>query len=398
MVRGFPNHALFLRGGHVVALRPAQDLLALSDMHLSPAFYRDLLPGVPLVESPFFSQAVEEMDLSPLEHDIAVQLHERGYAVLDFPDPLIGERMDRIRQRLGPYFGIDFADPAAIKNAAGTRLQDAWFYDEDVRAIAANADVLALLSKLYGRQAFPFQTLNFPVGTQQAAHSDSVHFSSLPERFMCGVWLAFEDIDVDAGPLLYYPASHKWPVASNAMLGREGGGRQAQSAQAPFEPYWGAMIAATGCEKEVFLARKGQALIWSANLLHGGSLQNDPTLTRWSQVTHYYFKDCVYYTPTFSDEPLGRLDIRTITNIATGNVEPSRYLGTMIEAQAPEEDMEQAGWFQRRRSRREQRDLLPDDFNAEVYYRLNPDVALSGVDAGKHYLKHGVAEGRRYRF
>jgi hypothetical protein len=49
-----------------------------------------------------------------------------------------------------------------------------------------------------------------------------------------------------------------------------------------------------------FFACKGQALIWAANLLHGGSVQHDPARTRWSQVTHYYFRDCIYYTPAFS--------------------------------------------------------------------------------------------------
>ena len=56
-----------------------------------------------------------------------------------------------------------------------------------------NTGILSLFSTLYGRRAWPFQTLNFPVGTQQHYHSDSVHFSSVPERFMCGVWVDLED-------------------------------------------------------------------------------------------------------------------------------------------------------------------------------------------------------------
>ncbi len=45
---------------------------------------------------------------------------------------------------------------------------------------------------------------------------------------------------------------------------------------------------------------KGHALIWHANLLHGGSQQKDPRRTRHSQVTHYFFEDCKYYTPMHS--------------------------------------------------------------------------------------------------
>jgi len=81
---------------------------------------------------------------------------------------------------------------------------------------------------------------------------------------------------------------------------------------------------------EHFLARQGQALIWCANLLHGGSLQNNPTLTRWSQVTHYFFDDCVYYTPGLSDEYLGRLALRQLVSITDRSPKPNLYLGEKI--------------------------------------------------------------------
>lgn len=163
-------------------------------------------PGIPLIESPIFATQRGSMGLTEEEDRIAIDLNERGYAVLDFPDPEIDARIDRIKANLGPrYAGIDFADPHGDKTQGERRIQDAWKFDEDVRAIAANQAILDLLGKFYGRGAFPFQTLNFPVGTQQEAHTDAVHFSSLPERFMCGVWLAMEDIGPDAGRLFYLP-------------------------------------------------------------------------------------------------------------------------------------------------------------------------------------------------
>ena len=291
------------------------------------------LPGVPLIESPLFQTLLPSLGLSDVETRIAGDLHQQGYAVFDFPDTDLDERIARIQQRLGPKYGVDFSDPASDKTAGERRVQDAWKFDPDVLAIAANAQVLGLLSKLYGRPAFPFQTLNFPVGTQQEAHSDSVHFSSLPERFMCGVWLAMEDISLDAGPLLYYPGSHCWPVLNNSLIGRRGFGSALSSAQDPFAQGWRALCDAYGARQEVFLARKGQALIWCANLLHGGSVQTDPRLTRWSQVTHYYFEDCTYYTPAFSDEAIGRLHLREIVSISDGRPRPNLYLGQAYEGE-----------------------------------------------------------------
>jgi hypothetical protein len=296
-----------------------------------------LFPGVPLIESPIFTTVLDRMGLNGTERQIAIDLNRKGYAVFDFPDADLDARAGRIRARFAPEFGIDDGDPASDKTPRIGRIQDAWQDNEDVRAIAANDGVIDLLSKLWGRRAFPFQTLNFPVGTQQHAHTDIVHFSSVPERFMCGVWVAMEDIDAGAGPLCYVPGSHKWPVISNTMIGRRGWESEAGSAQIPYHDAWNALIAEHQAPLETFLARKGQALIWCANLLHGGSPQTNPTRTRWSQVTHYFFDDCVYYTPAFSDEPLGRLALRQIVNAADGAPKPNTYLGEEITPPEPEE-------------------------------------------------------------
>lgn len=291
------------------------------------------LPGLPLIESPLFPSLASKLGLEGEEMRVGLELFHRGYAVIDFPDLNIEQRIERIKASLAPRYGIDFDDPESDKTLGERRIQDAWKFDADVFAIAANAEVKALLSRLYGRAAFPFQTLNFPVGTQQDAHSDMVHFSSQPEKFMCGVWLAMEDVTAEAGPLFYYPGSHRWPVMSNALIGRRGYGSRLKSAQDPFAGAWTSLVEAEGAKPEVFLARKGQALIWCANLLHGGSRQNDPRLTRWSQVTHYYFDDCLYYTPAFSDEAIGALDLRRIMAIDEGRERPNRYLGLPVTPQ-----------------------------------------------------------------
>ena len=82
---------------------------------------------------------------------------------------------------------------------------------------------------------------------------------------------------------------------------------------------WEALVEAKGLQPEYFQAKKGQALIWAANLLHGGSRQKDPSLTRWSQVTHYYFEGCSYYSPMESDPFYGRIYFRQHRNIANGS-------------------------------------------------------------------------------
>lgn len=292
-----------------------------------------LLPGVPKIESPIFDCEFTDGELDSAETQIAMALHQDGFAVLDFPDSDIDSRISRIRNDLDDKFADLGVNGGVVYNQG--RIQDAWRVNSDVQAIAANPTILALLGKLYGRPAFPFQTLNFKVGTQQALHTDAVHFSSVPARFMCGVWVALEDISVDAGPLHYLPGSHRWQMIDNSMLGRRGHGNGHGPAQDPYQLVWDAMTASTVTGPQTFLAKKGQALIWSANLLHGGSRQIDPSLTRWSQVTHYYFDDCIYYTPSFSDEYLGRLELREPVNVVDGLPRRNSYLGEEIHLARP---------------------------------------------------------------
>jgi hypothetical protein len=269
------------------------------------------------VESPFFDYIFADLPADSLTRRVALDLRTQGYAVLDFPDPEIGSIADRIKRNLnGHYEWRHWHQGVAGFNA---RVQDAWTFDADVKRIATNPQMIELLEELYGRRAFPFQTLNFCVGSQQHVHTDSVHFSANPERFMCGVWVALEDTDDDNGPLIYYPGSHAWPVYTNEHIGVNTAALNDPIEVYPrYETLWDALIEANGVKPQRFYAKKGQALIWAANLLHGGDAHHDRGRTRWSQVTHYYFEGCSYYTPMFSEPYFGRISFREPMDITSG--------------------------------------------------------------------------------
>ena len=183
---------------------------------------------------------------------------------------------------------------------APIRFQDAWLHQrlDAVRRVACHPEILAALQALYGRRPYPFQTLNFSNGTAQHFHSDAVHFHALPHGFMCGLWVALEDISADSGPLVYFPGSHRLPYLSARDLGLCQADVTAQPApQLLFEPYWREQVKKKDYPRRLFTARKGDVLIWHANLLHGGSAVKNKRLSRWSQVSHYYFDGCAYTTP-----------------------------------------------------------------------------------------------------
>ena len=166
------------------------------------------------------------------------------------------------------------------------RLQDLWEVVPEVKSIALDNYVLYLLEELFGRRPKPFQTLNFPVGTEQAVHSDSVHFNSEPFGLMCGVWVALEDISHDQGPLVYFPQSHKLPEITSEATGFDPTSENYQR----LVLYWEEQIKEKSYQRKLGIIKKGQAIVWHANLLHGGSPQTDKAKTRNSQVTHYYFE------------------------------------------------------------------------------------------------------------
>jgi hypothetical protein len=284
---------------------------------------------VPHVESPFFDEWLDTCGADQVTRDVAVALRRNGFAIFDFPDPDFERRAESIKASLVDKFDWRGWRLGGHAKGEGLRVQDAWRSNADVRSLAVNEGVLRLLRTLYGREPRPFQTLNFPVGTQQSFHSDSVHFSSIPERYMCGVWVALEDIAADSGPLVYYPGSHAWPSYFNESLDATTASRR-QLDRVPH--LWNELVRLHGVAPARFLARKGQALIWAANLLHGGDRHLDPDRTRWSQVTHYYFDGCGYYTPLFSDPFHGSILWRSPTDIRTGAPMPNVVGGTAVDA------------------------------------------------------------------
>lgn len=283
----------------------------------------ELKKNIPWIESPFFEGELKKAALSPDMEALVRHYAEEGYVVFD-PEVSLAT-IDRAIEALRPDY--------AAQNV--TRLQDAWQYNADVKEIATAPKVLEVLRMLYRREPIPFQTLNFNVGTQQRTHSDMIHFSSIPQRFMCGVWIAFEDIHAGNGPLHYYPKSHKLPFFDMVDMNLRGSDSRSQEETygyfaKQYENFIQASIEEMGLKKAILNMKKGQALIWAANLLHGGEKITQEGATRWSQVTHYYFEDCVYYTPLLSDMPLNRTFVRQITDIRTGQKVTNKYMGEAL--------------------------------------------------------------------
>ncbi len=184
------------------------------------------------------------------------------------------------------------------------RLIEGWRKSDSVKNLALHPKIMSLLKELYKSNAIAFSTINFTKGTEQPLHSDYFHFGSMPELMLAGVWVALENIDPDAGPLSIVPGSHKGPIILPEDLGFSEPPRSTAEVKKNYTAYeeWVKNhIIENDLEVSTPKLKKGEALIWAANMLHGAFSIKNKQLTRYSQVTHYHFEDCDFlYNPNFS--------------------------------------------------------------------------------------------------
>jgi hypothetical protein len=165
-----------------------------------------------------------------------------------------------------------------------------------IKGVAENEQLKNVLSFLLDKDIVAFQTINFINGSQQRAHSDSIHMTTYPLGYLIAAWIALEDVKHENGPLFYYPGSHKLPYLLNNDFNQGSSFlRLGKKDYVDYEDVLEDLVAQKGYAKKEFLAKKGDVLIWHANLVHGGAPILNKSLTRKSMVVHYYATDVIKY-------------------------------------------------------------------------------------------------------
>lgn len=215
---------------------------------------------------------------------------ERGYVILRglfSPEEVaaINTEVDRlIREKV-----VDF-------NFTGRKVMFAFHHSQLLRNAVHDRRILDVMDFLLGKRMQVFQSINFLTGSEQAAHSDSIHMTTYPLGYMSAAWIALEEMTPDNGPLIYHPGSHKLPYLLNDSYDH-GGNRFVigEDAYAHYEAAVDQAIANGRFERVEFLAQPGDVLIWHANLLHGGKRMTVPNASRKSMVIHCFADDVLCY-------------------------------------------------------------------------------------------------------
>lgn len=152
------------------------------------------------------------------------------------------------------------------------------------------------------------QTLGFRLGSEQGMHRDTAYVVMNEPLKLAASWIALEDIHPGSGALQFIHGGHRLPEYrfsgeyKHWKVGRDPAEDHDRQYELMIEE-----AAKRGLPTKQFIAKRGDVLIWAADLPHGGSPVTDPTLTRKSLVAHYCPEGC---HPNFFEHSPERRTIR----------------------------------------------------------------------------------------
>lgn len=244
--------------------------------------------------------AVFQKNLDKLPADIAPhisEMHDKGYTILkgavahDIVDQIVAdkERIYSEPERFVLKNKGNYMDPIELtKLDRADRIVDLYAVSEAAREAIGAPMVTRILKMIFQDDPIAMQSIFFEYGSQQSIHQDTAYVISSKPLKLAAAWIALEDIAPGSGELIYYPGSHRFKhylfsgEHKNWTPARDGKEQHQEFLLGLHE-----QARAAGVEAESFLAKKGDILIWHADLAHGGSQITVPDRTRLSLVAHY---------------------------------------------------------------------------------------------------------------
>ncbi len=221
-----------------------------------------------------FERAVSEETIDRLNAELE-RLWETGH-----PDLRIESFGDGVR-RFAPLEPRYRDEPHKVLDLHG--------YSAAARQVVFSAPVQTFLEQLFERPPLAFQSLLFTYGTEQDLHQDTAYVVLRSPLEFVGCWVALEDVEPGSGELQYYEGSHRIP--EYLWFGRARAKPYDLEDDSEFLRWVREEPARRGLRLVRFTPRKGDALLWHADLVHGGSKVEQHGTTRRSFVTHLCPRD-----------------------------------------------------------------------------------------------------------
>ena|SRR5688572_5187793 len=171
------------------------------------------------------------------------------------------------------------------------KLNDLYLEYREVREVVLAPGLSRVLADVLGGAPMLCNTINFEWGPGQEDHFDTLYMPPKEPNRMVAAWIALEDVAPTAGPLRYYPGSHRIPP----FLFSHGRTDAIPNEMPNFRKYIAAELERRGTQPSMFAAQAGDVLIWHAQLLHGGYPIQDRNQTRKTLVAHYFRAQDYYH-------------------------------------------------------------------------------------------------------
>lgn len=213
---------------------------------------------------------------------------QNGFAVLQ--GLLDDELIDRVNAEIDDAVGKGYQ---GYQRGSSQRIELLHMHYQSIRKLWLDKRHLRLVDLIFGARARPCQTLIYVFGSQQDAHQDTMHLTPFPAGYMCGTWIALQDVMPDSGELIVYPGSHREKRVRLAEAGCAKVAGDWSEFGRTVLTQWADMI--ERYEPLVYRPKKGTVLIWHENLLHAGSVRKDSSLERRSIVIHSFADGAVAY-------------------------------------------------------------------------------------------------------
>lgn len=211
------------------------------------------------------------------------ELNNRGITILKNFIP--HEICDSIKNDY--YIFKNNNDCILTENKLGSRLYNLHLISENALNLLFTDELMMLLDKYFGKSTALNSTIYFEEGSQQCIHRDTPYFWSEPYAGeFVGVWFAFEDTSELNGKLEYYPYGHKFKIDTYDFSKKNIN----NSTHELFDLYSKEILnlcKENNLELESPDIKKGDVIIWHADLPHGGSIIKNVGSSRHSLVGHY---------------------------------------------------------------------------------------------------------------
>jgi phytanoyl-CoA hydroxylase len=156
--------------------------------------------------------------------------------------------------------------------------------------LSLTAGITRFLSRIFLDPPVVLQSLTFLRGSAQPVHLDYPYVRCQTKiARLAASWIALEDVTPEAGPLAYFPGSHKVERLGFYDWGQGSILLEPESQRTPseFADHLYRRLSELGIQRRTFLPKKGDVLIWHGALAHEGLPVRDADATRRSYITHY---------------------------------------------------------------------------------------------------------------